>query len=108
MYWSMTDCHTARPVRATVAWNASFAQVEVLRDKRLEQIQQLCIGDAALEQLGKCPEVFGSDVAVLHVDADVAESRLLLRVEQKISRNYVKSHNASSSPPLNGGQRRRS
>ena len=23
MYWSMTDCHTARPVRATVAWNAS-------------------------------------------------------------------------------------
>ncbi len=87
---------------------AFFAQVEVLRDKRLEQIQQLCIGDAALEQLGKCPEVFGSDVAVLHVDADVAESRLLLRVEQKISRNYVKSHNASSSPPLNGGQRRRS
>ena len=82
---------------------AFFAQVEVLRDKRLEQIQQLCIGDAALEKLGKCP-----DVAVLHVDADVAESRLLLRVEQKISRNYVKSHNASSSPPLNGGQRRRS
>ena len=32
-----------------------FAQVEILRDKRLEQIQQLCIGDAALEQLGKCP-----------------------------------------------------
>ena len=68
-----------------------------LEDRILKQCFRLSLGDVeqdevlrvrraqaslaeALGKLGKCPEVFGSDVAVLHVDADVAESRLLLRV----------------------------
>ena len=110
MYWSMTDCHTARPVRATVAWNASPS----LRKSRYCETSALSRSSSSASvtrpssSSANAREVFGSDVAVLHVDADVAESRLLLRVEQKISRNYVKSHNASSSPPLNGGRRRRS